>query len=40
MKSATDAERDFEKVSLSSNTAYARLGRLWALHAGSHTHSA
>jgi hypothetical protein len=42
MKSAADAERDFEKVSLSSNTAYARLGRLWALHAGagSHTHSA
>jgi tetratricopeptide (TPR) repeat protein len=40
MKSATDAERDFEKVSLSSNSGYARLGRLWALHAGSHTHSA
>jgi hypothetical protein len=40
-KSAADAERDFDKVSMSSNTAYARLGRLWALHAGagSHTHS-
>jgi hypothetical protein len=38
-KNATEAERDFDKVSMSSNTAYARLGRLWALHAGSHTHS-
>jgi hypothetical protein len=38
-RNATEAERDFDKVSLSSNTAYARLGRLWALHAGSHSHS-
>ena len=38
-KNATEAERDFDKVSMSSNTAYARLGRLWALHAGSRTHS-
>ena len=38
-KSATDAERDFDKVSMSSNTAYARLGRLWALHAGAGVHS-
>lgn len=39
-KNAPEAERDFDKVSMSSNTAYARLGRLWALHAGSHSHSA
>jgi hypothetical protein len=39
-KNATEAERDFDKVSMSSNTAYARLGRLWALHAGSRTHTA
>jgi hypothetical protein len=42
-KNATDAERDFDKVSASSNVAYARLGRLWALHAvgsGSHSHTA
>jgi len=38
-RNATEAERDFDKVSMSSNTAYARLGRLWALHAGSHSHS-
>jgi hypothetical protein len=38
-RNATEAERDFDKVSLSSNTAYARLGRLWALHAGAHSHS-
>lgn len=39
-KNATEAERDFDKVSMSSNMAYARLGRLWALHAGSRSHSA
>jgi hypothetical protein len=38
-KNAADAERDFDKVSTSSNTAYARLGRLWSLHAGSRSHS-
>jgi hypothetical protein len=38
-KNATEAERDFDKVSASSNMAYARLGRLWALHAGPHSHS-
>jgi len=39
-QNATEAERDFDKVSMSSNMAYARLGRLWALHASSHGHSA
>ncbi len=29
-----DAQRSFEKVSASSNSGYARLGKLWALHAG------
>jgi hypothetical protein len=38
-KSAADAQRDFDKVSMSSNSAYARLGRLWALHAGAGSHS-
>jgi hypothetical protein len=32
-----DAQHTFEKVATTSNPAYARLGRLWALHAGSHT---
>jgi hypothetical protein len=32
-----DAQRTFEKVATSNNSAYARLGRLWALHSGSHT---
>jgi len=32
--SAGDAQRSFEKVSGSSNPGYARLGKLWALHAG------
>jgi hypothetical protein len=31
---AADAQRSFEKVSSSSNAGYARLGKLWALHAG------
>jgi tetratricopeptide (TPR) repeat protein len=31
---AGDAQRSFEKVSSSSNPGYARLGKLWALHAG------
>jgi hypothetical protein len=31
-----DAQRSFEKVSTSSNSGYARLGKLWALHAGAH----
>jgi hypothetical protein len=40
-KNAIEAERDFDKVSMSSNAAYARLGRLWVLHAaGSHSHTA
>jgi hypothetical protein len=33
---SADAQRSFEKVSGSSNTGYARLGKLWALHAGAH----
>jgi hypothetical protein len=31
-----DAQRTFDKVATTSNPAYARLGKLWALHAGSH----
>jgi tetratricopeptide (TPR) repeat protein len=31
---AAEAQRSFEKVSSSSNPGYARLGKLWALHAG------
>jgi tetratricopeptide (TPR) repeat protein len=31
---AGDAQRSFEKVSSSSTPGYARLGKLWALHAG------
>jgi hypothetical protein len=31
------AIRSFEKVAGSSNDAYARLGKLWALHAGAHS---
>jgi tetratricopeptide (TPR) repeat protein len=31
---AGEAQRSFEKVSSSSNPGYARLGKLWALHAG------
>jgi tetratricopeptide (TPR) repeat protein len=31
---ASDAQRSFEKVGGSSNPGYARLGKLWALHAG------
>jgi hypothetical protein len=34
--SAADAQKSFEKVSASSNAGYARLGKLWALHAGAH----
>jgi hypothetical protein len=36
-KHTADAEREFTKVSASSNPGYARLGRLWALHSGAHT---
>jgi Tfp pilus assembly protein PilF len=32
-----EAQRTFDKVATSSNPGYARLGKLWALHAGSHT---
>jgi hypothetical protein len=31
-----DAQKSFEKVSASSNAGYARLGKLWGLHAGAH----
>jgi hypothetical protein len=31
---AAEAQRDFEKVGASNNSGYARLGKLWALHAG------
>jgi hypothetical protein len=31
---AADAQSSFEKVGASSNSGYARLGKLWALHAG------
>jgi hypothetical protein len=31
---AAGAQRSFEKVGASSNSGYARLGKLWALHAG------
>jgi hypothetical protein len=34
---AADAQRSFEKVAASSNSGYSRLGKLWALHAGSHS---
>jgi Tfp pilus assembly protein PilF len=36
MKNTAEAEHSFDKVASSSNMAYARLGRLWALHAGQH----
>jgi cytochrome c-type biogenesis protein CcmH/NrfG len=35
-KNNTEAQRAFDKVAASSNPNYARLGKLWALHAGSH----
>jgi hypothetical protein len=34
---AADAQKSFEKVGGSSNSGYARLGKLWALHAGAHS---
>jgi tetratricopeptide (TPR) repeat protein len=34
---AADAQKSFEKVAASSNAGYARLGKLWALHAGAKT---
>jgi hypothetical protein len=34
---AADAEKSFDKVAASSNSGYARLGKLWLLHAGSHS---
>jgi len=33
---AINAQKSFEKVGGSSNSGYARLGKLWALHAGAH----
>ena len=32
-----EAQRAFDKVAGSSNAGYARLGKLWALHAGAHS---
>ncbi|HEY2417061.1 MAG TPA: hypothetical protein VGH84_04020 [Steroidobacteraceae bacterium] len=34
---AADAQKAFDKVAASSNSGYARLGKLWSLHAGSHS---
>jgi hypothetical protein len=34
---AAAAQKSFEKVAGSSNEGYARLGKLWALHAGAHS---
>ena len=34
---AADAQKAFEKVAVSSNEGYARLGKLWAIHAGAHS---
>ncbi len=31
------AQKSFERVAASSNAGYARLGKLWALHAGAHS---
>jgi hypothetical protein len=36
-KNASEAQRAFDKVVTSANPGYARLGKLWALHAGQHT---
>jgi tetratricopeptide (TPR) repeat protein len=36
-RDAADAQRSFEKVGASSNSGYARLGKMWALHAGAHS---
>ncbi len=35
-KNNAEAVRAFEKAAASSAPAYARLGKLWALHAGAH----
>jgi len=35
-KNSTEALRAFEKAAASSTPGYARLGKLWALHAGAH----
>ena len=34
---AADAQKSFDKVAASSNSGYARLGKLWSLHASSHS---
>jgi tetratricopeptide (TPR) repeat protein len=36
-KNTAEAQKDFDKVAASSNPGYARLGKLWALHAGQRT---
>jgi hypothetical protein len=36
-KNTSEAVRTFEKVASSSSADYARLGKLWALHAGAHS---
>jgi hypothetical protein len=36
-KNTSEAQKAFDKVASSSNPGYARLGRLWALHAGQRT---
>jgi tetratricopeptide (TPR) repeat protein len=35
-RNVAEAQRTFDKVATSSNPSYARLGKLWALHAGAH----
>jgi tetratricopeptide (TPR) repeat protein len=39
-KNNAEAQHTFDKVAQSSNPGYARLGKLWALHAGQRTGSA
>jgi hypothetical protein len=36
-RNTAEAQKAFDKVATSSNPGYARLGKLWALHAGQHT---
>jgi hypothetical protein len=36
LKNTAEAQRAFDKVATSSNIGYARLGKLWALHANAH----
>ena len=33
-KNTAEAQKSFDKVATSQNPGYARLGKLWALHAG------